>query len=274
MRSLADTDTAGNAAHLDRLDHLSTSLGETPIASAAIPSLLLRGTAPAASGPGRGAMRGRALRRFLMACVALALHAGRMRARPPRNRRHDHFAAGPVATRRAAACAIGDDAAGFHPRMRVPRSTRRRWPTRCVPHHLAYFAHNQWAETPPQMLEPLWCARWKRPAPSAPCSGRRRPQTSTLGLRTEILDLVQDFTQQQPVLRLSLRVRLSDEAATARWARARSASMNRWRRSHRPPACRPPTKRWPRPCGSWRRLSWKRRLREASFAVCRRCFPK
>ena len=39
------------------------------------------------------------------------------------------------------------------------------------------------------------------------------PGTAALALRTEILELVQDFGQDPPVLRLSLRVRLSDDRA-------------------------------------------------------------
>ena len=80
-------------------------------------------------------------------------------------------------------------------------------------HQLAYFARNQWAETPPQMLEPLLVRTLE--ATGAFTAVLTPPQTGNvaLGLRTEIVDLVQDFTQDAPVLRLSLRAVLSDEAA-------------------------------------------------------------
>ncbi len=81
------------------------------------------------------------------------------------------------------------------------------------PHQLAYFAHNQWAETPPQMLQPLLVRTFE--ATGAFDAVLTPPQTggTTLGLRTEIVDLVQDFGQDPPVLRFSLRAVLSDEAA-------------------------------------------------------------
>ena len=80
-------------------------------------------------------------------------------------------------------------------------------------HQLAYFARNQWAETPPQMLEPLLVRTLE--ATGAFSAVLTPPQTGgvTLGLRTDIVDLVQDFTQDPPVLRFSLRAVLSDEAA-------------------------------------------------------------
>jgi cholesterol transport system auxiliary component len=81
------------------------------------------------------------------------------------------------------------------------------------PHQLAYFARNQWAETPPQMLAPLLVRTLE--ATGAFSAVLTPPQTGgvTLGLRTDIDDLVQDFTQEPPVLRLSLRAVLSDEVA-------------------------------------------------------------
>ena len=90
------------------------------------------------------------------------------------------------------------------------------------PHQLAYFARNEWAETPPQMLQPLLVRTLE--ATGAFRAVVTPPQTggSTLGLRTEIVDLVQDFGDDPPVLRFSLRAVLSDEAgnrtiATHEW---------------------------------------------------------
>jgi len=81
------------------------------------------------------------------------------------------------------------------------------------PHELAYFARHQWAETPPQMLQPLLVRTME--ATGAFTAVVTPPQTGriSLELRTEIVDLVQDFTADPPVLRLALRATLSDEAA-------------------------------------------------------------
>jgi cholesterol transport system auxiliary component len=81
------------------------------------------------------------------------------------------------------------------------------------PHHLAYYAQNQWAETPPQMLQPLVVRTLEatgafRAVVTSPHTG-----AYALGLQTEITELVQDFAQEPPTVRLSLRVRLSDGSA-------------------------------------------------------------
>jgi cholesterol transport system auxiliary component len=81
------------------------------------------------------------------------------------------------------------------------------------PHHLAYFARNQWAETPPQMLQPLLLRTLEATGAFAAVLGPPAGGGPTLGLRTEIVELVQDFSQEPPLLRLALRVRLSDESA-------------------------------------------------------------
>jgi len=78
-------------------------------------------------------------------------------------------------------------------------------------HQLAYYARNQWAETPPQMLQPLLVRSLAATGAFAAVVTPPHTTGGTLGLRTEIVDLVQDYTQQPPVLRLGLRVRLSDE---------------------------------------------------------------
>jgi cholesterol transport system auxiliary component len=78
-------------------------------------------------------------------------------------------------------------------------------------HQLAYYARNQWAETPPQMLQPLLVRTLAATGAFAAVVTPPHASAGTLGLRTEIEDLVQDYTQQPPVLRLALRVRLSDE---------------------------------------------------------------
>ena len=79
------------------------------------------------------------------------------------------------------------------------------------PHQLAYYARNAWAETPAQMLQPLLVRSLAATGAFAAVVTPPHAPGGTLGLRTEVTDLVQDFTQDPPVLRLTLRVRLSDE---------------------------------------------------------------
>lgn len=80
-------------------------------------------------------------------------------------------------------------------------------------HHLAYFAHNQWAESPAQMLRPLALRTLEATGAFAAVVPPPHRTTGSLGLRLEIVDLVQDFSQEPPVLKLAVRARLSDEAA-------------------------------------------------------------
>lgn len=80
------------------------------------------------------------------------------------------------------------------------------------PHHLAYFAHNQWAETPPQMLQPLLVRAMEATGAFEAVLTPPHPAGHSLTLRTEIVDLVQDFSVEPPVVRFSLRARLSDQA--------------------------------------------------------------
>jgi cholesterol transport system auxiliary component len=78
------------------------------------------------------------------------------------------------------------------------------------PHHIAYFARNQWGETPPHMLQPLvvralegtGAFRAVITAPLAPAA--------TYELSTEVLDLVQDFATEPPLLRMALRAQLRE----------------------------------------------------------------
>jgi cholesterol transport system auxiliary component len=78
-------------------------------------------------------------------------------------------------------------------------------------HQLAYFARNQWAETPPQMLGPLLVRTMEATGAFTAVVAPPHATDAAIGLRTEIVDLVQDFATQPPVLRLALRVRVEDE---------------------------------------------------------------
>ena len=79
-------------------------------------------------------------------------------------------------------------------------------------HQVAFFARHQWAETPGQMLHPLLVRTLEGTGCfGAVLSGSGAGATHTL--RTEIMELVQDFTQDPPVLRLSLRLSLAAQGS-------------------------------------------------------------
>ncbi|WP_167772467.1 ABC-type transport auxiliary lipoprotein family protein [Ramlibacter henchirensis] len=82
------------------------------------------------------------------------------------------------------------------------------------PHEVGHFALNRWAEPPADMLHPLLVRTLERTGRFAavlvpPPGGRPR-----FSLRTEIVELVQDFTVTPPVLRFALGVRLMDESSS------------------------------------------------------------
>jgi cholesterol transport system auxiliary component len=81
------------------------------------------------------------------------------------------------------------------------------------PHHFAYFAHNRWTETPPQMMQPLLVRTMEATGAFEAVLTPPHPPGRSWTLRTEIVDLVQDFSVDPPVVRLSLRARLSDPAS-------------------------------------------------------------
>ena len=82
------------------------------------------------------------------------------------------------------------------------------------PHQIAYFRRHQWAEPPSRMLQPLLlktleATRYFSAVLTPPYAGRY-----SYALRTEIVELLQDFTSDPAVFRLSLRLRLSDDAVS------------------------------------------------------------
>ena len=76
---------------------------------------------------------------------------------------------------------------------------------------VAHFSRHEWAETPSRMLLPLLVSALQ----SAGCFNAvvtpPYPYAYTHALRTEIVELLQDFTVQPAVLHLSLRVQLGDD---------------------------------------------------------------
>jgi cholesterol transport system auxiliary component len=79
-------------------------------------------------------------------------------------------------------------------------------------YEIAYFSEHEWAGTPAQMLHPLLVrtmqdTRFFSAVLAPPHAGRY-----DYALRTEIGELVADFSSQPAAMRLSLRVHLSDDA--------------------------------------------------------------
>lgn len=82
------------------------------------------------------------------------------------------------------------------------------------PYEIDYFQHHQWGATPSQMLQPLLVRTLEstgyfKTVLTPPYTG-----SYSYSLRTEIVELVQDFASEPAVLRLSLRLRLSDDATS------------------------------------------------------------
>jgi cholesterol transport system auxiliary component len=80
------------------------------------------------------------------------------------------------------------------------------------PYQIAYFSQNEWGETPSQMIQPLIVqtiqnTNYFSAVLSQPHFGRH-----TYALRTEILELKQDFTSNPATLELAMRFQLSREA--------------------------------------------------------------
>lgn len=91
-----------------------------------------------------------------------------------------------------------------------PRIDTRQMAYSLRPHHFAYFARNEWAESPARMLQPLLVRTLEATGRFAavvtpPASGAR------YALHAELAELLQDFAGDAAVLRLALRLRLADE---------------------------------------------------------------
>ena len=76
------------------------------------------------------------------------------------------------------------------------------------PHQIAYYAQNQWAETPAQMLQPLLVqtlenTRHFRTIITPPYIGRYN-----YSLNTQIIEIQQDYTTTVPVMRLVVNVQI------------------------------------------------------------------
>jgi cholesterol transport system auxiliary component len=79
-------------------------------------------------------------------------------------------------------------------------------------YQIAYFSQNEWAETPSQMIQPLIVETLRHThyfsvVLSSPDFGRH-----TFTLRSQILEIKQDFTSEPAMLQLTMRSYLSREA--------------------------------------------------------------
>jgi cholesterol transport system auxiliary component len=83
------------------------------------------------------------------------------------------------------------------------------------PYEIAYFSRHEWAEPPAQMLQPLLVGTLQnthffRAVLTPPYAGRH-----SYALRTEIRELIADFTSEPAALHLSLKFQLTEGASGA-----------------------------------------------------------
>ncbi len=77
------------------------------------------------------------------------------------------------------------------------------------PHQVAYFSKNQWAEKPSQMFQPLLVRTLQKTHFFHAIVTPLMPGHSDYVLSTQILELLQDFTQYPAMLRLTVNVQLT-----------------------------------------------------------------
>lgn len=76
------------------------------------------------------------------------------------------------------------------------------------PYEIAYFRDNEWAETPPQMIQPLLVRTLQRTGFFRAILTPPEIGGASYSLATSIQELIQDYTASPPMLRLALRVQL------------------------------------------------------------------
>jgi cholesterol transport system auxiliary component len=100
-------------------------------------------------------------------------------------------------------------------------------------YQIAYFSRNEWAETPSQMIQPLIIETLRRThyfgdVISSPDFGRH-----TFTLRSEILEIKQDFSSEPAMLQLTMRFYLS-RAATNQVIATKELSAHEPMRERKP----------------------------------------
>lgn len=81
-------------------------------------------------------------------------------------------------------------------------------------YEIAYFSRNEWAATPSQMIQPLLVETLRRTRHFSEVLPAPHLARHTFVLRTEILELKQDFTSDPAALHLAIRFTLSREATS------------------------------------------------------------
>jgi len=81
-------------------------------------------------------------------------------------------------------------------------------------YQIAYFSQNEWVETPAQMLLPLIVETFRRTHYFSAVLSPPSFSPHTFLLRTEIIELKQDFTSDPAVLRLTVRFDLKRETTS------------------------------------------------------------
>jgi cholesterol transport system auxiliary component len=78
-------------------------------------------------------------------------------------------------------------------------------------HQIAFFNRHEWTDTPSRMLLPLLVRALQDTRCFSAVATPPYTEHYTHALRTDLVELLQDFTSQPPTLRLVLRVQLSDD---------------------------------------------------------------
>jgi cholesterol transport system auxiliary component len=80
-------------------------------------------------------------------------------------------------------------------------------------YQIAYFSQNEWAATPSQMIEPLIVETLRHTHYFSDVLSSPDFDRHTFTLRSEILEIKQDFTSEPAMLQLTMRFNLSRDAA-------------------------------------------------------------
>jgi cholesterol transport system auxiliary component len=83
---------------------------------------------------------------------------------------------------------------------------------RLRPYQVSYFTQNEWGATPAQMMLPLLVKTLENTHYFSEVFTPPYSSRYTYALRTQIVELTQDFTAESPIVHLSLRVQLSSGA--------------------------------------------------------------
>jgi cholesterol transport system auxiliary component len=88
------------------------------------------------------------------------------------------------------------------------------------PHEVAYFRDHEWAATPSQMVQPLLLRTLQSTRAFAAVLAPPDAGRAHYVLRTQIVELLQDFSADPPVVRVALQLQLSGGAAARRTSSA------------------------------------------------------